>query len=71
MPNPLKQKLIDRFAALKTQRDEKAAQFAAELASIDAQLAALRDLAQNWDTLTVDQALAELAATGIRLDLQS
>ena len=71
MANPLKQKLVDRFTALKTQRDEKAAQFASELAAIDAQLAALRSLSLNWDTLTVDQALAALDQTGIRLDLQS
>jgi len=71
MANPLKQKLIDRLTALQTQRSERAAEFQAQLAKLDDQIAALRTLAQNWDTLTVDQALADLAQTGITLDLKS
>jgi hypothetical protein len=71
MANPLKAKLQDRFQALTKQRAEKAASFAAQLAAIDAQIDALRSLAQNWDTFTVDQALAALDQTGITLDLKS
>jgi hypothetical protein len=71
MANPLKAKLQDRFQALTKQRAEKAAAFAAQLALIDAQIDALRSLAQNWDTFTVDQALAALDQTGITLDLKS
>lgn len=71
MANPLKQQLIDRLTKLQTQRSEKAAEFAAILAKYDAQIQAIRDLAQNWDSLTIDQALAELAQTGITLELKS
>jgi len=71
MANPLKAKLSERLAALQAQRAEKAAEFAAILALIDAQITAIRDLAQNWDTYTVDQALAKLAETGVRLELES
>lgn len=67
----LRQRLQERFAALQAQRAEKAAKYQADLAAIDAQIAALRTLAQNWDTLTLDQALAALEQTGVRLDLQS
>lgn len=71
MPNPLKQKLIDRGVALKAHRDELAARYTAELSTLDARIQALRDLALNWDTLTVDQALAQLDATGVLLELKS
>jgi hypothetical protein len=71
MANPVKQKLVDRLAALQTQRSEKAAEFAGQLAKIDDQITALRTLAQSWDTLTVDQALAALEKTGVTLELKS
>jgi hypothetical protein len=71
MANPLKQKLIERLTALQTQRSEKAAEFQGQLARYDEQITAIRDLAQSWDTLTVDQALAALEKTGIRLELES
>lgn len=71
MANPLKQKLIDRFTALQTQRSEKAAEFQAQLAKYDSQIAALRTLAQQWDTMTVEQALTALEQTGVTLDLKS
>lgn len=71
MASPLKTKLQDRFQALTMQRAEKVAQFAAIIAAIDSQLDALRSLAQNWDTYTVDEALATLERTGVTLDLKS
>lgn len=71
MANPLKQKLIDRLTALQTQRSEKATEFSAQLARYDAQIVALRNLAQNWDTLTVEQALAGMEQTGVTLELKS
>lgn len=70
MPNPLKQKLIERAQALQAQRTERAAQYAGDLAAMDAKLVALRDLAQNWDTYTVEQALAKLAQTGVDLEVR-
>jgi len=68
--NPLKAKLLDRYNALRVQRAEKAAEFQAIIAKIDAQIAALQNLAQNWDTLTVDEALAGLEQTGVTLELK-
>jgi len=69
--NPLKQKLLDRYTALQTQRSEKALEFQGILAHYDDQIAALRTLAQQWDTMTVDQALTALEQTGITLDLKA
>jgi hypothetical protein len=71
MANQLKQKLIERLTALQTQRSEKAAEFQGQLARYDEQITAIRDLAQSWDTLTVDEALAALDKTGIHLELKS
>jgi len=71
MSNPLKDKLIERRTALQSQRTEKQAEFAAILAHYDSQIAALQILAQNWDSLTLDQALAKLTETGISLELKS
>lgn len=70
MANPLKEKLIDHAKALKAHRDELAARYAAEIATLDARLQALQDLAAQWDTLTVDQALTKLNATGIQLEIK-
>ena len=71
MANPLKDKLLARFTGLQTRRSELIARHAGEIATLDEQIAALRTLAQQWDTLTVEQALAALEKTGIRLDVQS
>jgi hypothetical protein len=71
MANPLKEKLADRLHALQQQRTEKAQRFQGELATLDAEIAAIVKLAQNWDTYTVDQALAALADAHIALDLKS
>ncbi len=71
MANPLKQKLTDRLQALQQQRAEHVARHQAELALIDGQIAAIARLAQNWETYTVEQALAELDKTGVILDLKS
>lgn len=71
MPNPLKDKLQARFLALQKQRTEMVARQAGELATLDGQISALRTLAQNWDSMTVEQALTALDQTGIRLELQS
>lgn len=70
MANPLKEKLTDRFKALKAHRDELAARYSAEIATLDQRLQALQLLAQQWDTLTVEQALAQLDATGIVLEVK-
>jgi hypothetical protein len=67
----LRERLVERRRALLIQRAEKAADFARQLAVIDAQIAAIQSLAQNWDTLTLDQALAQLELTGVSLDLKS
>lgn len=71
MANPLKEKLEQRFFALQKHRQEIVLRQRSELATLDEQIAALRDLAQQWDTMTVDEALAALDKTGIRLDVQS
>lgn len=71
MSNVLKQKLVERLTALQSQRSEKQAEFSAILARYDAQITAIRDLAQTWDSITVDQALTKLADTGINLELKS
>ena len=71
MANPLKDKLLDRLKALQAKRDEQAVLFQAQLAQIDAQITALRTLGQNWDTLSIEQGLAELEKTGIFFDLKS
>jgi hypothetical protein len=67
----LREQLGNRLAALRKQRTEKAATFAGELSRIDAQVTAIQSLAQNWDTLTLDEALALLAQTGVSLELKS
>lgn len=71
MSNPLKAQLVDRFTKLQAQRAEKAAEFAAQLAMLDDQIATLRDLAQRWESLTVDQALDAVARAGIHFDIKS
>ena len=71
MPNPLKDKLQARYVALQAQRAELLTRHTGELATLDGQIAALRTLAQQWDTMTVEQALTALEQTGIRLELQS
>ena len=71
MPNPLKDKLQERFLALQKQRAEIVARQAGEIATIDGHINALRTLAQQWDSMTVEQALTALEQTGIRLELQS
>lgn len=70
MSNPLKDQLIDRFTKLQTLRSERAADFAAQLARLDQQISELRTLAQQWDTMTVDQALAAVERAGIHFDLK-
>jgi hypothetical protein len=67
----LREQLGNRLVALRKQRAEKAAAFASQIAVIDGQVTAIQGLATNWDTLTLDQALALLAQTGVSLDLKS
>lgn len=71
MANPLKQKLQDRLQALQAHRQETAQRAQAQLAAIDGQIDAIKTLAQQWDTLTVDQALAALNQAGILLELKA
>ena len=71
MANPLKEKLQQRFLALQRQKTEVLARHAGELATLNEQIDALRTLAQQWDTMSVDEALAALDKTGVRLDVQS
>lgn len=71
MANPLKEKLIDRLKALQAQRNEKAGEFAAAIARYDDQITAIRDLAQAWDTLTLDQAILALEKVGISFDIKT
>lgn len=70
-PAELKEKLQRRLAALMTQRSERVAAFNAELAELDKQITAIRNLAQQWDSLTVEQGITLLNQTGVRFDLQS
>lgn len=65
----LRDKLTQRVAALMTQRENITRKYQGEINTIDTQLAACRDLAQNWDTYTITQALAVLVQTGVRLQL--
>jgi len=63
--------LADRLAKLRTRRQDVVQQRAAELARVDEQISFTQTLIDNWDTLTIDQALAALDKAGIRLRFDS
>lgn len=67
MADTPRERLEARRAALVKQRDDVQAQYDAQLARINQQIGACANLLANWDRLTVDQALAGLAATGVNL----
>jgi hypothetical protein len=67
----LKAKLQARATALQTHRAELVARCDAQVAQLDTQLAAIRALAQNWDTYTVEQAITKLAETGLAMEIRS
>lgn len=67
----LKPQLQDRLSKLRVKRAELLAQRTAELASVDEQITFCQGLVENWDVFTIDEALAALAKTGIRLKLDS
>ena len=63
----LKDKLQARLVALQAQRAELVTNTQAQLARFDAQIGAIRNLAQNWETLTIEQALEALEQAGVGL----
>lgn len=67
----MKQRLIERLKALLQRRSEHIAQRTAELAALDAQIAATQSLLDAWDTISVDAALLALEKAGIRVRLDS
>jgi DNA-binding protein H-NS len=67
----LKEQLVERLAKLRQKRQELVAQRQAELARIDEQITNTQGLIENWDVFTIEEALAALAKTGIRLRLDS
>lgn len=67
----LKEQMTERLAKLQEKRVELVARQDAELSALDRQIAATRQLVTNWDSATVDQALATLSQTGVRLRLDS
>ena len=66
----LQEQLVERIRNLAAHREEVANRAKGEVAAIDARLAALRELAAHWNTLTIDQAIPKLAAAGITLTVQ-
>ena len=66
-----KAQLVDRLAKLRARRADLISQRSAELANIEEQIAFCQGLVDNWDVFTIDEALAALAKTGIRLRLDS
>lgn len=67
----LKPQLVERLTKLRTRRAELVQQRIADLASLDEQIAFCQGLVDNWDVFTIDEALAALAKTGIRIRLDS
>jgi hypothetical protein len=67
----LKTRLQERALGLQKQRAEVQASCDARLAHLDQQLAAVRQLAQNWDTMSLDEAIGLLAETGVTLEVRS
>lgn len=67
----MKQRLLERLKALLKRREEHVAQQTAELAVLDAQIAATQSLVDAWDTISVDAALVALEKAGIRVRLDS
>lgn len=66
-----KAQLVDRLGKLRLRRGELVTQRAGELARIDEQIAFTQGLIDNWDVFTIDEALAALAKTGIRMRIDS
>lgn len=66
----LKAKLTERVQGLQRQRAELVARHMAQVAVLDSQLVALRDLAQRFDTLTLSEALTVLQQTGVSVEIK-
>jgi hypothetical protein len=67
MADTPRDRLNARKLALEKNRAEVQAQCDAQLARIDTQITTCANLLANWDRLTVDQALAGLAQTGVNI----
>jgi hypothetical protein len=67
----LKEQLSDRLRKLRDRRTELVAQRANEIARIEEQITFCQGLLDNWDTFTIDEALAALVKTGVRIKLES
>lgn len=67
----LKEQMAERLTKLQEKRVELVARQDAELAALDRQIAATQQLVTQWDTVSVDEALATLSQTGVRLRLDS
>jgi hypothetical protein len=66
----LREALIARVRALKSQRTEKIANSQREIDAMTTQITAAESLAAQWDTLTPDQAIALVEQTGLRLEVK-
>ena len=67
----IKPMLVERLKKLRERRADVVTQRAAELARIDDQITFTQGLLDNWDVFTIDEALAALDKTGIRLRFDS
>jgi hypothetical protein len=67
----VKAALVDRLQKLQGKKQQIVAEAQAQVAGINAQIAALQELAGSFSTLPLDQALDKLSQSGVRLRLDA
>lgn len=63
--------LVDRLQKLRAKKQQIVAEAQAQVDGINAQIAALQELAGSFSTLPLDQALDKLSQSGVRLRLDA